>query len=272
MRIALGSDLHLEAGTLYYQPTKCDVLVLAGDVLIAQDLYKSQRQDKPSDRDLVGNTVHSRARRYREFLDRVSDDFEQIVVICGNHEHYHGIWERTHEVLRHEYNYYSNIHFLENDVWVYNDVRFCGTTLWTDFDNNNPITRYHCRQVMNDYQVIRTGENYWRINTDHTYDAHQRAMTWLNRVAKHPDTVVVTHMAPHPKSIHQKYGGDIANASYCTNLDNWIHDHPNVKLWLHGHTHHPFDYQVYNTRVVCNPRGYEGYDAPETYQFKVITL
>lgn len=27
-------------------------------------------------------------------------------------------------------------------------------------------------------------------------------------------------------------------------------------LWVHGHMHDPFDYEIYGTRVVCNPRGY----------------
>ena len=27
-------------------------------------------------------------------------------------------------------------------------------------------------------------------------------------------------------------------------------------LWVHGHTHDSFDYQIGNCRVVCNPRGY----------------
>ncbi|MEE9492215.1 MAG: hypothetical protein V3W04_02390 [Gammaproteobacteria bacterium] len=33
-------------------------------------------------------------------------------------------------------------------------------------------------------------------------------------------------------------------------------DKPRVVLWVHGHMHDPFDYDVYGTRVVCNPRGY----------------
>ena len=28
-------------------------------------------------------------------------------------------------------------------------------------------------------------------------------------------------------------------------------------LWVHGHTHDSCDYRVGNTRVICNPRGYE---------------
>ncbi len=27
-------------------------------------------------------------------------------------------------------------------------------------------------------------------------------------------------------------------------------------LWIHGHMYDPFDYEIYGTRVVCNPRGY----------------
>jgi hypothetical protein len=33
-------------------------------------------------------------------------------------------------------------------------------------------------------------------------------------------------------------------------------DRPQIKLWTHGHTHHPFDYVIGECRVVCNPRGY----------------
>ena len=27
-------------------------------------------------------------------------------------------------------------------------------------------------------------------------------------------------------------------------------------LWIHGHMHESFDYEIYGTQVVCNPRGY----------------
>jgi hypothetical protein len=40
-------------------------------------------------------------------------------------------------------------------------------------------------------------------------------------------------------------------------LSEFILDHPQIRLWTHGHTHHAFDYQIGDTRIVCNPRGYE---------------
>jgi len=34
-------------------------------------------------------------------------------------------------------------------------------------------------------------------------------------------------------------------------------DGDRAALWVHGHMHESFDYEIYGTRVVCNPRGYE---------------
>ena len=31
-------------------------------------------------------------------------------------------------------------------------------------------------------------------------------------------------------------------------------------LWIHGHMHDSFDYEINGTRVVCNPRGYTPFE------------
>jgi hypothetical protein len=50
------------------------------------------------------------------------------------------------------------------------------------------------------------------------------------------------------------------NGGYSSDLESFIIDRPQIKLWTHGHTHHNFDYMIGSTRIVCNPRGYEGYE------------
>jgi hypothetical protein len=58
--------------------------------------------------------------------------------------------------------------------------------------------------------------------------------------------------------MHPMYAHDtLMNGGYHSDLSEFILDHPQIKLWTHGHTHHPFDYVIGETRVVCNPRGYE---------------
>jgi Icc-related predicted phosphoesterase len=76
-------------------------------------------------------------------------------------------------------------------------------------------------------------------------------------------TVVVTHHAPSPLSIHDRFKGgksDHLNAAYASNLEQLMGA---AVLWVHGHTHDSFDYDMYGTRVVCNPRGYLGKDVEE---------
>ena len=51
------------------------------------------------------------------------------------------------------------------------------------------------------------------------------------------------------------------NGAYSSDLSELMLDHPQIRMWTHGHTHHNFDYMIGQCRVVCNPRGYIGYEA-----------
>ena len=86
--------------------------------------------------------------------------------------------------------------------------------------------------------------------------------------------VVVGHHAPSRLSTHAMYAHDtIMNGGYSSNLDEFIIDHPQIRLWTHGHTHHEFDYMIGSTRVVCNPRGYDGYEArADQWQLKTVSI
>src|SRR3546814_20387466 len=68
-------------------------------------------------------------------------------------------------------------------------------------------------------------------------------------------TVVITHHAPSPRSIHPRYEGSLINTCFVSNSE-YLMDASRAALWIHGHTHDSFDYQVAGTRVICKPRGY----------------
>ena len=60
---------------------------------------------------------------------------------------------------------------------------------------------------------------------------------------------------------------------YSSDLSEIILDHPEIKLWTHGHTHDPFDYMIGTTRIVCNPRGYAGWDEmADKFQLKYLDI
>ena len=48
---------------------------------------------------------------------------------------------------------------------------------------------------------------------------------------------------------------DLLTSAFASNLEDLM-ESDRAALWVHGHMHESFDYEVYGTRVVCNPRGY----------------
>jgi hypothetical protein len=86
--------------------------------------------------------------------------------------------------------------------------------------------------------------------------------------------VVVGHHAPSKTSTHPRYAKEeLMNGGYSSSLDEYIMDHPQIKLWTHGHTHEDFDYMIKSCRVVCNPRGYINYEGrADNFQLKYVEV
>jgi predicted phosphodiesterase len=86
--------------------------------------------------------------------------------------------------------------------------------------------------------------------------------------------VVVGHHAPSRISTHPRYQQDtLMNGAYSSSLDEYILEHPQIKLWTHGHTHEDFDYMIGSTRIVCNPRGYHNYESrADKFELKFMEI
>ena len=271
MKIAVCSDLHLEFQDIELFNTEgASVLILSGDILIAEDLH--QHKDIPP-------TVTSpyapyqnlgarqlAAMRFRDFLARCSKEFQHVVYVAGNHEFYHGKWKASLQDLRDECDKFPNVYFLENDIKEIDDYTFVGATLWTDMNKNDPLTLYHLTSMMNDFKVIRNDEHgYTKLRPAHAMYRHQQTLSYFKNVIddrKDKKIVVVGHHSPSFQSCAEQYKNDtLMNGGYHSELSEFILDRPQIKLWTHGHTHVPFDYMLGDTRIVCNPRGYAGWDA-----------
>ena len=89
---------------------------------------------------------------------------------------------------------------------------------------------------------------------------HEASKAWLvAELARAFDgpTVVVTHHLPASPSISRRYVNDPLNPAFASGLEDIIERY-RPDLWIHGHTHVPCDYEIFGTRVICNPRGYPG--------------
>jgi predicted phosphodiesterase len=277
MKIKLVSDLHLEFSDIHIpNDQNYDVLILSGDIMIAEDL---RRQSEESIITAIRidslTTAQNKAKRFRDFLQRVSNDFPDVVYVAGNHEFYHGRWVESLANLKAECSKYPNIHVLENEIWDRDEFTFIGTTLWTDMNKNDPVTLYLITRMMNDYRAITYDvDTFRKLAPVDTVRRHRESISFIkNTIADRPDRkyVVVGHHAPTLQSTHPKFADDtIGNGAYRSDLSEFILDHPQIKLWTHGHTHDAFDYMCGETRIVCNPRGYEGYEPDSGWNRKIV--
>jgi DNA repair exonuclease SbcCD nuclease subunit len=256
MKIQIVSDLHLEFSDINIRNTNgADVLILSGDILVAEKLLRPNSAE--------GNVA-------RDFLKRASFQFPHVVYIAGNHEFYNsGKFYQTVDDLR---NYcstqFNNVYFLERDTKVIDDIVFVGGTLWTDMNKYDPLTLHAVRDMMNDYRAIRNDKNgFVPLKPADTCERHRQTRDYILQIVddnKDKKCVVVGHHSPSFQSCHEQYRNDyLMNGAYHSELSELIFDRPQIKLWTHGHTHHCFDYMIGETRVVCNPRGYESYNWKE---------
>jgi len=271
MRIKLVSDLHLEFSDINIQNSNnYDVLILSGDIMIAADLH-----DHSEESVRVAAMIESlgrrqeTARRFRDFLKRCSFQFPHVIYVAGNHEFYHGKWNQSLITLSNECAKFPNVYFLEAGCKKIDDVTFIGGTLWTDMNSGDPLTLHAVRDMMSDFRVIKKDlEGYTNLKPHDTVIRHRHMLGYIKQIVaeRHDEKfVVVGHHAPSKLSTHEQYKNEtIMNGAYSSDLSEFILDRPQIKLWTHGHTHHPFDYMIGSTRIVCNPRGYEGYE-PDSY-------
>ncbi len=241
MKIAIVSDLHWESEQVVpLNSTDFDVLVVAGDALGGHD-----RRDPI---DVLSQWVADKP----------------IIFVPGNHEfECRDIRSAVARLKSSAVCQSSNIHVLYNDTLVIDGVRFLGSTLWTDFCLNGKQYAYELsktvEQNMPDFKYKRPDG--LRLKAKEVEQEHSMAMKFLQyhlNVAHEGPTVVVSHFAPHEKSVHPKYASSPLNAWFANNLPEQLI--AKAQLWIHGHTHTSFDYQIehegQNCRVVCNPSGF----------------
>lgn len=235
MKLHILSDLHLGVHPLPHPVTDADLVILAGDIARpAAAIDWARGFDKP------------------------------VLYVPGNHEFYGSSLPETVQQLR-TLAAGSQVHILSNDTLIWRGVRFLGSTLWTDF----LAAGSGAAQTAAMAQSVQFNRDFSRIrNTDapdaalftpqHSAQLFTHNAQWLDaqlNTAFAGPTVVITHHAPSLRSVHPRFAGSPLNVNFVSDAEFLLHGQ-RAQLWIHGHTHDSFDYQVEGTRVLCNPRGY----------------
>lgn len=248
MKIRLWSDIHCEFGAPDYNKTPEDhevVLVIAGDFTVGV--------------------------QHEVLLRELCDHFKAVVFVCGNHEYYQNEIYAVDLMYRMLADEITNLHFLQGDYAIIDDVRFIGGTFWTDMGNNCHKVKQLVRHRMNDYSCIKIDDMYDSIRyikPDDIFEINKRQRAKLIEFLETPfdgKTVIVTHHAPLDiclNPMYTMYAEDrmVNFAYYNHGIDEWF-DKYDFTHWLHGHIHYRNVIDYKGKTIINNCRGYVGHEA-----------
>jgi DNA repair exonuclease SbcCD nuclease subunit len=245
MKIQYCSDLHLEFPEnlrwLAQNPIipKGDILIIAGDTF-----YLGQEFSK------------------QPLFDQLSDNFEQVFLIPGNHEYYGG-YDAAKSLKGIDEKIQSNVRLLQNMVVEMNGVQLIFTTLWSKINMNVlAILKW-----MPDFRKIKYKGQ--KLNISQFNDLHENARLFLLKALKNnkqSKTIVITHHLPSELCTVDEFKESPLNEAFYVNLHQVIEDNP-IDYWLYGHSHrNKPEFGIYNTKMITNQLGYVGYGEHHSFR------
>ena len=203
-----------------------------------------------------------------------------VACVLGNHDY----WNEAPYYDTERYNFntmvaearkrYPSVAFLNaEEVLYYDGFGIIGATMLTDVRHDS---RYTVMQMMNDYKMSLY-PNGNRLNVDTTSAESNRVTNFLvNAVTNNKDTnfIILTNHVAYPCYSYGRLGStNGCGYSFTNNLENFILDNPNIKMWAFGHTLVPVDKMCGDCLLVCNPHGYLFFEQNfKNYKVKTVKI
>lgn len=239
-RLQAYSDLHLE-----FYPRKD---------MVQDALERSIRPVEGATACVLAGDIAVPTGSHRRWLDIAfqffSERYEQVFYVPGNHEFYGAPAATALEKVRTVARKYPRVTMLEPGVvGTWSGHRVIGATLW--FRRG----RYNARHasLLADFSEIRDFVPW-------VYEQNHAHIAWLNETVGEGD-IVVTHHLPSRRSVAARFSRAATNVFFVCDVEKLIEER-RPALWVHGHTHDSFHYQIGSTTVLCNPLGYWGEESP----------
>ncbi|MBC8487153.1 MAG: metallophosphoesterase [Bacteroidetes bacterium] len=252
MKIQYCSDLHLEfpENQRYLKENPIeplgDILILAGDILPFTLNHKEF-----------------------EFFDFVSERYEIVYWLPGNHEYYHS------DVASYgNYQYRKirkNVLIVDNIKIEVGEINLIFSTLWSKI---NPENEFHVMRSVSDFHVIRY--NGKRLLPEHFNALHERSLEFLaisNDEKQGEKTIMVTHHVPTLINYPEQHKNSPLNDAFTVELFDFI-EQCNFDYWIYGHHHVNIgDFEIGKTKLLTNQLGYVKYNEQKNFSaHKIIEL
>ena len=252
MRVQYASDLHLEFGEnsrwLKEHPLipSADILVLAGDIgYLGDDNYISH-----------------------PFWNRVSEDFNQVIVVPGNHELYK-FFDINELRNGWQFEIRHNIRVCYNSVIALNEeTDLIASTLWAHIP---PSEEYLTERCVSDFKRIRNGE--FRLSAQRFNEEHEVCRNFIEKAVSESNAeriVVATHHVPSFALMAEEFKNSSINGAFTVELAGMIAE-SRINCWIYGHSHRNIDKMIGSTRCVSNQLGYVFQNEHNTFRRDAVT-
>lgn len=196
---------------------------------IANLLIRAQ-EDHPNAHVLLAGDIAEDPNIKTSFFKALSEGQVDFTFCNGNHDYY-----------RQEFKSDFGQTILDNGV------KIAAGTLWTNFNNEVAFAQFIYNQINDPHKIIGAR------NAETLINAYYQQLEYFRRSDA---PVIMTHFPMFRGSVAERFKYDALNSYFVNNVD------PSIaigrKLFVHGHVHDAFDYQVEDARVVCHPLGYPG--------------
>jgi predicted phosphodiesterase len=214
---------------------------------------------------LLGDIGYPHEKIFKNFMNIMSKNYNQVIVLTGNHEYYNYGTPKIYSMdevdseLREFCAKNPKIHYLQNDTLKIGKYTVFGSTMWTKI-----YDKITAKRGMSDYRNIYVRDKLKKrlATVNDLNKLNEEAKQNLDRVLKtQKDVLVLTHhsplfpMKPTPTAHHRYYNSELVEPFH-NNFSDYIQKHQNIKLWAFGHTHFTTDFMFGNTRVISNQSGY----------------
>ena len=245
MKIQYCSDLHLEFSDnndfLHNNPLipEGEILLLAGDLV-----------------------PFSLLEEFSYFIDLISDAFEKIYWVPGNHEYYRYDMAKKSVMLNEKIR--SNF-FLVNNLEVdYKNVKLIFSTLWSKISADN---EFKIQRSIRDFDLIKVKDE--KLTPTQFSDLHNECFSFVEsavRNNKAQKTIIITHHVPTLINYPPHYKTDPLNEAFAVELFDVI-ENSNADYWIYGHHHTNVpEFKIGKTKMITNQLGYVAHD--EHLQFR----
>lgn len=250
MKIQYCSDLHLEypENSLWLESNP---LIPKGDIL------------------LIGGDTHHLGAGFKDlaFWDIVSEQFEMVFIIPGNHEFYTGYDCSLGLEMDFELALRDNVFVLNNTSRIVGGVEFIFTTLWSKIEKQAKAvfaSMYDFKQIK--FHGKRLTINQYNLLFESSWAFLSKQ---ISRESDHKK-VVLTHHLPSKLCNVEKFKNSPINEGFCVELTEEIMA-SDVSHWIYGHSHgNKAPFQIGGTQMLTNQLGYVAYSEIDQFQRGVI--